>query len=154
MLLLKQDIIQKKQVNNSNTTIRLYLDKSNSKEYEIKTICDNDICTKRSDNNYHLPGIYYLVLWKEYLKEKNTWELALDIQYFWRFVITFHKKHFEKLTAIFLLIDFALLIAKPIVKLRNRVIKQKYNQPIKANTTNKYTKKTKTINFILLLALF
>lgn len=53
------------------------LNKSNSEEYKIETICNNKVYTNKSKG--HLSGLYYLVFWKSYLKEKNTWEPALAI---------------------------------------------------------------------------
>ncbi len=46
------------------------LDNGNSKEYKIKTIGDNKVYVKELDSG-HLPGLYYLVLWKGCPKEKN-----------------------------------------------------------------------------------
>ena len=67
MLLLKQDIIRKGQV---ETIIKL--DKSNSKEYKFEVICDNKVYIKESDSGYHLPDFCDLVLWKSYSEEENT----------------------------------------------------------------------------------
>ncbi len=44
----------------------------NSKEYKVEAICDNAVYAKESDSGHHLPGLYYLVLWKGYPEEKNT----------------------------------------------------------------------------------
>lgn len=43
---------------------------SNSKEYKMETICDNEIYARESENQLQL-GFYYLVLWKRYSKEKK-----------------------------------------------------------------------------------
>ncbi len=42
----------------------------NNKKYKIKAICDSAIYASKLEG--HLPGLYYLVLWKNYLKEENT----------------------------------------------------------------------------------
>ena len=47
------------------------------KKYEIEEIWDSAVYIKKSKS--HLPGLYYLVLWKSYLEEENTWELALAV---------------------------------------------------------------------------
>ncbi len=47
------------------------LDKSESKDYEVKAICDSKIYTKELDSG-HLLGLHYLILWKGYPKEENT----------------------------------------------------------------------------------
>ena len=53
---------------------------SNGKEYEVNGIWDSAVYTRESAGQ--LPGLYYLVLWKSYLKKKNTWEPILTIQHF------------------------------------------------------------------------
>lgn len=55
--------------------------------------------------NGHLPGLYYLVEWKSYLKEKNTGEPFLAVIYLQKMVITFYKDHLEKSTVISALLD-------------------------------------------------
>ena len=45
----------------------------NKEEYKVKAICDSAVYAKKAEN--HLPGLYYLVVWKGYLKKENTWEL-------------------------------------------------------------------------------
>ena len=47
----------KKQV---KTAIKV--DTGNNKEYDVKTICDSKIYSKKSDNGHYLSGLYYLVL--------------------------------------------------------------------------------------------
>ena len=42
----------------------------NNKKYKVKAIQDNVIYAK--EVNKDLPGLYYLVIWKGYLKEENT----------------------------------------------------------------------------------
>lgn len=79
--------------------------------YKIGAIYGNDVYTKESEN--HLPGFYYLFFWKNYLEERNTWELVLIIYHFQRFIIIFHKEYQEKLIATFLLVDSVLSMARP-----------------------------------------
>ena len=55
MSLLEQDTTKKGQVK-----IAIELDKGNSKEYEVKTICYSAVYTSKSEN--HVLGFYYLVL--------------------------------------------------------------------------------------------
>lgn len=75
----------------------LELDKGNSKQYKIEAICDTKVYSHEVED--HLLDLYYFVLWKGYQKEKNTWEPTLVVQYLWRFVTIFHKKHLKKPTA-------------------------------------------------------
>lgn len=78
MSLLKQDITKKGQVNNSNITALLKLDKGDNQEYMFDAICESEIYAKEWDSS-HLLGLYYLVLWKSYPKKENTWEPASTI---------------------------------------------------------------------------
>ena len=53
---------------------------SNDKEYEVDGIQDSAVYAKESAIG-QLPGLYYLVSWKGYPKEENTWEPASAIQH-------------------------------------------------------------------------
>ena len=41
-----------------------------NKEYKVKVIQDSTVYIKEIDQ--YLPKLYYLVIWKGYLKKKNT----------------------------------------------------------------------------------
>ena len=75
--LLKQDTTRRGWLD--KITLQIELDKGNSKEYKDETICNNKVYAKESDSVYHLLGLYYLILCKGYIEEKNTWELASAI---------------------------------------------------------------------------
>ena len=62
----------------------------NNKEYEVEVIQDSAVYTKEADR--HLPGLYYLVAWKSYPKEKNTWEPSSVVMHLQKMVSTFHKE--------------------------------------------------------------
>ena len=113
MLLLEQDTTRRGRVDKMSY---IKLDESNSKEYEIEAICNNNAYAKELDSGHHLPGLHYLISWKGHPEEKNIWEPALAIQHIWRLIITFHKEHLGKLIVTSSLIDFAPPIARPIVK--------------------------------------
>lgn len=53
--------------------------RDNNGEYEVEAIRDSAVYAKESGG--HLPGIYYLVSWKGYPEEENTWEPASAIQH-------------------------------------------------------------------------
>ena len=50
------------------------------KEYEVDNIRDSAVYAKESAIG-KLPGLYYLISWKDYPEEKNTWEPASAIQH-------------------------------------------------------------------------
>ena len=50
----------------------------NDKEYEVDGIRDSAVYAKESATG-QLLGLYYLVSWKSYPEEKNTWEPASAI---------------------------------------------------------------------------
>ncbi len=62
------------------TTSRMKFENNGkSEKYEFEAIRDNKIYAKESDSGHHLPGLYYLVLWKSYPEEENTSEPSLGI---------------------------------------------------------------------------
>ena len=71
-----------------------------NKEYEVKAIIDSAVYDQYANNSNQIPGLYYLVLWKSYLKEENTWEHSSAVIYLRKLINTFHKKHLKKPTAI------------------------------------------------------
>ena len=68
MLLLEQDITRREWVDKNVTELEFKA--GDSEEYKIEAICDNAINAKEAKS--HLPGLYYLALWKGYSKEENT----------------------------------------------------------------------------------
>ena len=75
----------------------LEFEPGDDKEYEVKAIRDSAVYAKEADG--YLPGLYYLVVWKDYPKEENTWEPFSAVMHLWKMVSTFYKDHLEKLTA-------------------------------------------------------
>lgn len=66
--LLKHNITKKKQVDKIITQFEF---KASSKKYKIKEIWNNTIYIKKLETKSHPPGLYYLVLWKNYFKKKH-----------------------------------------------------------------------------------
>ena len=93
--------------------MQLEFEAGNDKEYEINSIQDNAIYTKESTIS-QLPRLYYLVSWKGYPEEENTWEPTSAIQQLRRLVIVYHKDIPKKPTAISLPVDTAPPLASPI----------------------------------------
>ena len=50
----------------------------------------------RESESVHLLGFYYLVSWKRYPEEENTWELASVVQNLRKLISSFHKDHLDK----------------------------------------------------------
>lgn len=101
----------------------------------------------------HLPGLYYLLSYKSYPDEKNTWELALVVQHFWKLVTTFYKHYPDKPIAMFFPVNIALSMAKPSMKpikftnKATKITKQKQDWPSK-NKASKRAKKSCTWVFL------
>ena len=70
MLLLEQNTTKKEQVN--KRVMELELEAGNSKEYKVEVIWDSAVYASKLELG-QLPGLYYLVVWKDYLEEENTW---------------------------------------------------------------------------------
>ena len=45
-----------------------------NKKYKVKAIIDSVVYNQQINNSNQMPGFYYLILWKNYPEEKNTWE--------------------------------------------------------------------------------
>ena len=94
------------------------------KEYEVEVIRDSAVYAK--EENRHLLGLYYLVAWKDYPKEENTWKPSSAVMHLRKMVNSFHKDHPEKPTAISAPLDSAPPMAKSTVQLS---AKQKQRRP-------------------------
>ena len=137
MSLLEQDTTRKKRVEKGPE-----LDAGDdSKEYEVEAIRDIAVYAMKSESG-HLPGLYYLVAWKGYPKEKNTWKPVLAVQHFRKLISSFHKDHSEKPTATSLPVNSALPIARPTGKPARPITKRKQGRP--TNRANKRAKKNWT----------
>ena len=99
-----------------------------SGEYEVEAIWDNAVYARESESG-HLPGLYYLVSWKGYPEEENTWEPASAVQHLRKLISLFHKDYPDKLTATSPAIDTALPMARPTTR-PAKSLKQKQGQPI------------------------
>ena len=82
-----------------------------------------------------LLGFYYLVAWKSYPKNKNTWKPLSAVQHFKKLISSFHKNYLEKLITTFLLINSLTAIASLIVKPTKLTTKQKQGRS--ANSARK-----------------
>ena len=70
----------------------------NSGEYKVEAIRDSAVYARESESG-HLLGLYYLVSWKRYLEEENTWEPASAVQHLRKLISSFYKNHPNKPTA-------------------------------------------------------
>ena len=73
--LLKQDITRKGRMDEEVKQMKFEADNDDSGKYKLEAIRNSAVYAKESESG-HLPGLYYLVLWKGYPKEENTWEPA------------------------------------------------------------------------------
>ena len=123
--LLEQDTSRKGRV--SEEVPELEDGDKDSETYKVEAIQDRTVYARESEGL--LSGLYYLVSWKNYPKEENTWEPVLAVQYHRKLISLFHKDDPEKPIATSLPVNFTPLIARP------TVIKRKQGQP--ANSANK-----------------
>ena len=112
--LLEQDTTRKKRVN--KRLKELELEAKNSKEYEVETIWDSAVYASKLESS-QLPALYYLVAWKKYPKEENTWKLLFAVQHLKKLINSFHKNDPEKPAATSPPINSALPMVRPTVRL-------------------------------------
>lgn len=97
------------------------------RKYEVREIYNSAIYVKESRS--HLPGLYYLISWKNYPKEENICELDSIVQYFNKLIKLFYKNYLNKLIMITKTINtissLAKLITKSVAKLVIKLVKQK-----------------------------
>ncbi len=142
--LLEQNTTRKGRVDEPTSQLEFEGD-GDGKKYEVEAIQDSAVYANKSEGG-HLPGLYYLVSWKSYPEEENTWEPTLAIQHFQRLVSTYHRDYPEKPTATSSPVDFAPLMARPTDKPTN---KSKRGQLAKAKGANKLAKKSWVFDFYL-----
>ena len=134
MLLLKQDTISKERV---KKVPELNAGNKGSNKYKVEAIWNSAVYAKKSKG--YLPGLYYLVAWKDYPEEESTWKPALVVQHLKKLISLFHKNHPKKLIATSALINSALSMARPIIKLTAKAT-TKPNQGRPANIASKRAK--------------
>lgn len=144
MSLLEHTTTRKEWEDETNSQLKFEAD-DKGKKYEVERIWDNAVYAKKLGS--HLPGFYYLVLWKVYPEEENTWEPALAMQYFRKLISTFHKNYPKKPTATSLLVNTALPIARATIRPEANAIQQKRSQSAETKGA-KYAKKSWEFEFL------
>ena len=112
VLLLEQDTTKKERVDEKDE--RTELEAGNEEEYEVEGIQDSTVYAKEFKVG-HLPRLYYLVSWKDYPEEGNTWEPTLVVQHLKKLLSVFHKDNPNKPTATSPPIDTAPPMIRPTV---------------------------------------
>ena len=121
--LLEQNTTKKRQVN--NILLDFEFEAGNNEEYKGDGIQDSVVYTKESATG-QLPRFYFLILWKSYPEEENTWEPVLAILHLLRLTNAYHKNNLERPTATSLPVNMAPLMARPtaaLTKKRGRLAK-------------------------------
>ena len=98
-----------------------------SGKYKVEVIWDNAVYARKSKPG-HLLSFYYLISWKRYQEEKNTWEPVLAVQYLKKLISSFYKDHSDKPIVTFLAIDTTSPMARPTAK-PTKSLKRKWGQP-------------------------
>ncbi len=111
--LLEQDTTRKGRVAKALPEPEKEFEVGDNKEYEVEVIIDSAVYGQQA--NDQMPGLYYLVSWKGYSEEENTWEPLLTVIHLQKLISTFHKKHPEKPTATSPPLDSAPPMARPMI---------------------------------------
>lgn len=135
MLLLEQHITRKEQVNEL-LKLELELDTRENKKYNVQLINNSTVYTKFARGE--LQELCYIVFWKDHSSNRDIWKLVKALVHLWKMINVFYQDHLKKLIVTSLLLDFALFMAKQMVKPST---KQHYNRDKPAKFT-KPVKKT------------
>ena len=76
--LLEQDTKKKEWVDKKKAGQLEFEAGNNNEKYKVEGICDSTVYTRELEAG-HLPGLYYLVSWKNYFENKSTWKPALTV---------------------------------------------------------------------------
>ena len=139
--LLEKDTTRKRRVDEEVKQIEFDKGDNESRKYEVEVIWDNAVYTRESKSG-HLSSLYYLVSWKGYPKEENTWEPASVVGHLRKLINSFHKDYPDTLTATTPAIDTTPPMARPTIRATvksSEPPKQKQGWPV--NNTNKQAKK-------------
>ena len=104
-----------------------------NKKYKVKAIQNSAIYAKKT--NKQPLGLYYLVAWKGYPKEKSTWKPSSAVMQLRKLLSKFHHENPDKPTVTSPPIDASPPIAKPAIQLP---AKRKREQP--TGRAKKYAK--------------
>ena len=77
MSLLEQDTTRKERVDEKTSQLDFQED-GKGEEYKVEAIRDSEIYARESESG-QFPGLYYLISWKDFPEEENTWEPASTI---------------------------------------------------------------------------
>ena len=124
-------------------------DIGNNKEYKVEPIIDNIVYVKEAER--HLPSLYYLISWKNYLEKESTWELSSTVMYFWKIIFMFYKNYSEKPTVTCPILNFVLSHGQAISQAYQALYKAKVRP---SNRLSKISQKIKywTMSFFLSLS--
>ena len=140
MSLLEQDTTRKERVDEKTTQLEFEAGDGDGEEFEVEGIRDSAVYVGESEGQ--LLGLYYLVSWKGYPEEENTWEPASAVQHLRKLISTFHRGNPEKPTVTSPPTDIAPPMARPTVRPEAPATKRKRGRPAKANGANKRAKKS------------
>ncbi len=128
--LLEQNTTKKEQVDNTlpKPEKDLEFKDGGKKKYKFEAIIDSGVYSQQANSNDQMSGLYYLILWKSYPGEENTWKPLSVVIYLRKLISTFYKEHLETPTVTFLPFNSALLMARLSVPKEQ---KQKHGHPSK-----------------------
>ena len=109
---------------------------SGDKEYKVWIIIDSALYSQQANNN-QIPGLYYLILWKNNPEKESPWESSLAIIHLQKLINTLYKEHPKKPIATSLPLDSVPPMAKPTVLKKPKQKRDRPNKKINKRGRNK-----------------
>ncbi len=127
--MLEHNIIRRGQVDKAlpESEKDLMFEAGGDKEYKVEAIINSAMYGQQT--NDQMPSLYYLILWKGYPEEENTWEPSSTLIHLRKLISIFYKEHPEKPIAISSPFDSTPPMARPTVP--KQKLKQKRGRPNK-----------------------
>ena len=123
-ILLEQNTTKKGKMDKK--VMELEFQAGKSKKYKMEEIQNSNVYANKAKG--YLPGPYYLIAFKRYSEEENTWEPSFASQYLKKPINSYYKKYPEKSAGIFSPMNSNPPMARPTIKPIRLITRRKRGQ--------------------------